>query len=40
MSIQAVVFDMDGVLIDSEVIWRRVRKVYAAEIGCSWTQDD
>lgn len=40
MSIQAVVFDMDGVLIDSEVIWRRAREVYAAEIGRSWTQDD
>ena len=40
MSIQAVVFDMDGVLIDSEVIWRRVREVYAAEIGGSWTQAD
>ena len=40
MSIEAVVFDMDGVLIDSEVIWRRVREVYAAEIGRQWTQDD
>jgi beta-phosphoglucomutase-like phosphatase (HAD superfamily) len=40
MSIQAVVFDMDGVLIDSEIIWRRVREVYAAEIGSSWTQAD
>lgn len=40
MTIEAVVFDMDGVLIDSEVIWRQVRQVYAAEIGRSWTQDD
>jgi HAD superfamily hydrolase (TIGR01509 family) len=40
MSIQAVVFDMDGVLIDSEVIWRRVREDYAAEIGRRWTAQD
>jgi HAD superfamily hydrolase (TIGR01509 family) len=40
MTIAAVVFDMDGVLIDSEVIWRRVRETYAAEIGRPWTQDD
>jgi HAD superfamily hydrolase (TIGR01509 family) len=40
MPIQAIVFDMDGVLIDSEVIWRRVRETYAAELGRPWTQDD
>lgn len=40
MTVLCVVFDMDGVLIDSEVIWRRVREVYAAEIGHTWTQDD
>jgi HAD superfamily hydrolase (TIGR01509 family) len=38
--IQAIVFDMDGVLIDSEVIWRRVREVYASELGKPWTSDD
>lgn len=38
--IEAVVFDMDGVLIDSEVIWRRVRETYAAEIGHAWTEAD
>lgn len=38
--IEAVVFDMDGVLIDSEVIWRRVRETYAAEIGHTWTEAD
>jgi HAD superfamily hydrolase (TIGR01509 family) len=38
--VRAVVFDMDGVLIDSEVIWRQVRKDYAAEIGQVWTETD
>lgn len=40
MPIKAVVFDMDGVLIDSEVIWRRVREVYAAELGRPWHDED
>lgn len=39
-TIAAVVFDMDGVLIDSEVIWRRVRAEYAAELGHIWTEAD
>lgn len=39
-TVAAIVFDMDGVLIDSEVIWRRVREVYAAEIGRAWTAAD
>ena len=38
--IRAIVFDMDGVLIDSEVIWRRVRAEYAAELGHVWTEAD
>jgi HAD superfamily hydrolase (TIGR01509 family) len=38
--VEAVVFDMDGVLIDSEVVWRQVREDYAAEIGQVWTNAD
>lgn len=38
--IEAVVFDMDGVLIDSEVVWRKVREDYAAEIGQEWSHAD
>ncbi len=34
--IAAVVFDLDGVLIDSEPVWERVRRSYVAEHGGSW----
>ena len=39
-SIKAIVFDMDGILIDSEVIWGRVRKQFANERGLEWTETD
>jgi HAD superfamily hydrolase (TIGR01509 family) len=32
-SIQAVVFDLDGVLIDTEQVWEEVRRGYVAEAG-------
>jgi|FLYN01.1.fsa_nt_gi HAD superfamily hydrolase (TIGR01509 family) len=38
--IQAVIFDMDGVLVDSEVYWRESREAFAAELGKVWTADD
>ncbi|RJO73815.1 HAD family phosphatase [Nocardia panacis] len=37
--IAAVVFDMDGVLIDSEPVWERVRRAYVAERGGRWLPD-
>jgi mannitol-1-/sugar-/sorbitol-6-/2-deoxyglucose-6-phosphatase len=38
--IEAVVFDMDGVLVDSEGLWLSVREDFAASVGARWTQDD
>ena len=38
--IRAVVFDLDGLLIDSEVVWNRVRSDVAAERGVAWTEGD
>jgi HAD superfamily hydrolase (TIGR01509 family) len=38
--IQAIVFDMDGILIDSEVIWGVARDEFAVENGMTWTKED
>lgn len=38
--IDAVVFDMDGILIDSEVLWRQVREEFAADHGLVWSAED
>src|SRR6516165_4133198 len=37
--IEAVVFDLDGVLIDSEPVWERVRRDLVAERGGQWAPD-
>jgi HAD superfamily hydrolase (TIGR01509 family) len=37
--IEAVVFDMDGVLIDSEPVWERVRRTFVADRGGRWPDD-
>ena len=37
--IEAVVFDCDGVLIDSEPVWERVRRKFVADHGGRWAKD-
>ncbi|GAC1408149.1 MAG: HAD family phosphatase [Chloroflexota bacterium] len=35
--IQAAIFDMDGLLVDSETYWESSRRNYCLELGCDWT---
>lgn len=37
--INAIVFDLDGVLIDSEPVWERVRRRFVADHGGFWPPD-
>ena len=37
--IEAVVFDLDGVLIDSEPVWEQVRRQVVADNGGHWAAD-
>jgi HAD superfamily hydrolase (TIGR01509 family) len=37
--IEAVVFDLDGVLVDSEPVWEQVRRGLVAERGGQWAPD-
>jgi HAD superfamily hydrolase (TIGR01509 family) len=37
--IEAVVFDLDGVLVDSEPVWERVRREFVAARGGHWPPD-
>ena len=38
-TIRAVVFDLDGVIIDSEEVWEEVRRGYVAEYGREFLPD-
>ena len=39
MPIEAVIFDMDGVLVDSEVYWDKSRVEFARDRGKAWTDE-
>lgn len=38
--IEAVIFDMDGLLVDSEPVWDQARRSMADRAGKTWTEDD
>jgi HAD superfamily hydrolase (TIGR01509 family) len=38
-TVEAVVFDLDGVLVDSEPLWDEARRSVAAEHGGTWSAD-
>jgi HAD superfamily hydrolase (TIGR01509 family) len=38
--VRAVIFDMDGLLLDSEVYWEQARAGYCRSMGCTWAPDD
>ncbi len=40
MAIEAIVFDLDGVILDSEEVWNSVRKEFALAYGGRWDEFD
>ena len=40
MSIDTVIFDLDGVILDTEQVWHTVRHDFALAHGGRWTEDD
>lgn len=38
--ITAVIFDLDGVLVDTQIWWREVRDAWATDHGITWRDED
>lgn len=38
--INAVIYDLDGLLVDSEPVWFRARKDFMSKYGLEWTNED
>ena len=38
-SIDAVLFDLDGVITDTEPVWERVRRAFAEQHGGRWSDE-
>jgi HAD superfamily hydrolase (TIGR01509 family) len=38
--IRAVIFDMDGLLLDSETYWEEARREFCYTLGCVWRPED
>jgi HAD superfamily hydrolase (TIGR01509 family) len=39
VSVEAVVFDLDGVLLDSERLWNQVKREFVVDAGGRWRED-
>lgn len=40
LSVSAVIFDLDGVIVDSEIWWHEERVAWATGLGRSWSAED
>jgi HAD superfamily hydrolase (TIGR01509 family) len=40
LTVAAVIFDLDGVIVDSEIWWHEARVAWAASNGLTWTTED